>query len=197
MGGLGSGNGGAARRVTYTDECLTLQVGNLGKIKPGSSGSVTWKHGNSLRLSYQQEGQAELSGVLSGSPWSQVISIDFTQTEGVASGRRAWFICSRCGGRCRSLYLRSSTQLFLCRTCQGLRYRSQSLGELDRAYRKESRIARRINPEAGATDFPRRPKGMQRRTYARLLSDWQEADHKRESIISWELVGVARRLGLI
>jgi hypothetical protein len=197
VGGLGSGNGGAPRCVTYTDECLQLKVGNLGKIKPGSSGSAQLRRGSSVSLSCQHEGQIELSGTLDKRPWSQTIELDFTYTDGIATGRRAWFLCLRCNARCRSLYLRTvsegSNLAFLCRKCQRLRYRSQSLGELDRAYRKQSGIARKINPKASATDFPRRPRGMQRRTFDKLWRAWCDADWKREEITTRELVGIALR----
>lgn len=167
MGGLGSGNGGAVRRVAYKDDTPFLRASDLSKIKPGARGSF------------------HLSGVLNGSPWSQEICLDYTQTGGAASGLRAWLLCPRCSSRCHKLYVRHATG-FLCRTCQDLRYRSQSLGELDRAYRKEARIAHKINPKASAMNFPRRPKGMQRRTFDKLQRAWCAADWRRQTVISKE-----------
>jgi hypothetical protein len=85
------------------------------------------------------------------------------------------------------------TGLFLCRPCQGLRYRSQSTGALDRAWIREGRIARKINPDADTTDFPTKPQGMQRRTFEKLRQAWWKADRKREEITTRELVGIVLR----
>jgi hypothetical protein len=176
--------------VAYTRDALSLSVSVIGKVKPGSYGSLSWSSGASL--SYRREDDLlELSGTVKGAPWSQALALDFTQTDGVASGRRVWLSCPQCVSRCRSLYFLGAR--FLCRTCQGLRYRSKSIGELDRAWIREGRIARKINPSAGTTDFPTRPKGMQRRTFEKLYRAWCEADGKREEITTRELVGIALR----
>ena len=72
-------------------------------------------------------------------------------------GRRQWFICLKCGRRCRILYGGSR---FRCRRCHRLSYSSQAESRADRATRAMFKIVRRLDPEENCNDLPPKPKGM-------------------------------------
>jgi hypothetical protein len=78
------------------------------------------------------------------------------------SGRRLWFRCPRCKGRCRVLY---GTWWIACRRCHRLRNLSQREAKEDRATRLK--IVRRLNPDDPdpSNDLPPKPRGMQWTTY--------------------------------
>jgi len=88
-------------------------------------------------------------------------------------GRRPYFICPgavngiACARRVVKLY--GPVRYFLCRRCYRLAHASQSESAWHRALRRENKIRMRLGGEPGrASSFPDRPKGMWRRTYARL-----------------------------
>lgn len=188
MGGLGSGNGGAPRRVMYTRDALKLSVI---RAKVGAKGSASWSNGSAISWGRQEECLVLLAWTRGQKTFHQELALDTTTGSGATCGERLWWLCPDCGERRAALFLRRDR--FACRVCQDLKYRSQSLGELDRAYLKESKIAKKINPEARTTDFPTRPPGMQRRTYRKLWNAWWEADGHREEVATRELVGIARK----
>jgi hypothetical protein len=153
----------------YREGCLT----------PGWSGGWRWTRdgekvatidlraeGDRLHLSYRVR--------IHGGDWQDVI-----ETVGVINiscrfgGTRPYFICPgvvngrACCRRVAKLY--GAGRYFVCRHCYRLSYTSQSESEWDRAVRRASKIRQRLGGEPYARDmFPRRPKGMWRRTYERL-----------------------------
>jgi hypothetical protein len=109
------------------------------------------------------------------------------ETRTYFGGRRLWFRCPRCEGRCRILY---GTWRIACRRCHRLRYLPQRETKEDRATRAMLKIVRRLNPDDPdpCNDLPDKPLGMHWRTYDRLVERY-EAHSDR-----WGLE-IMRRLG--
>lgn len=91
-------------------------------------------------------------------------------------GVRRWFACPCCGRRVALLYLRWGR--FACRPCQRVAYASQSEDELGRLWRKQAKIEARLG------DTWRRPKGMRRRTYERLMDALQDCEERRDTALA-------------
>jgi hypothetical protein len=101
-------------------------------------------------------------------------------------GRRQWFICLKCGRRCRVLY---GGRRFRCRCCHRLSYSSQAETRADRATRAMFKIVRRLDPEEDCNDLPPKPKGMHWRTFNRLVDRYEKYDQQ------WSLEAM-RRFGM-
>jgi hypothetical protein len=101
----------------------------------------------------------------------RVITLEWTAC--TLGGARPWFRCAvtGCGRRCARIYLVGGE--FACRTCQGLAYTSQREDRVQRLMRKADKISERLG---GTVDEPRRPKGMHRRTFRRLVREAREAE---------------------
>lgn len=98
-------------------------------------------------------------------------------------GVRAFFVCPSegCSRRVADLY--AVEGVYRCRACHGLAYRSQQLRPADRARQRRDKIVQRLQMEGGwatlpATFLGTRPKGMWRRTYARLVVEGAEAQNR-------------------
>ena len=98
-------------------------------------------------------------------------------------GSRPWFICPgvvngvHCSRRVALLYL--SQHLFLCRHCHGLTYASRRESKGHAALHTCQRIRRKLGGSANMTKpFPKKPRGMHWRTYARLFFEHEEAQRE-------------------
>jgi hypothetical protein len=82
-------------------------------------------------------------------------------------GRRPWFLCA-CGRRAAKLY-QYGAPVFACRQCCGLAYRSQQEIPRHRAISRAQKLRMRLGGSANLLEpFPKKPRGMYRRTYYRL-----------------------------
>jgi endogenous inhibitor of DNA gyrase (YacG/DUF329 family) len=106
-------------------------------------------------------------------------------TECNFGGCRRWFGCPQCGRRVAVLYLRQRG--FACRRCNRVAYASQSGDEIDRTWRRQSKLERRLS------EHWRRPKGMHSSTYDRIIQSIVECEERRNAAF----VVAAQRLGLI
>lgn len=70
--------------------------------------------------------------------------VTITSTRQHFGGYRRWFRCA-CGRRCATLYLRQ--RALRCRTCSGLRYRSQSLTPARRYEHMAEKLWARVSYE--------------------------------------------------
>jgi hypothetical protein len=100
--------------------------------------------------------------------WRGIVSrIDLVSTAMHFGGRREWFKCPDCGGRARILYGPD----FACRSCQRLNHPSTRQCSRDRAITRAILLRRRLGGDGSLLEpFPRRPKGMKRKTWWRLFA---------------------------
>ena len=193
MGGFGSGRRSSSKPPAESINRLDLaRLRRGGSLKPGTvavqgwscrgkaSGNIgTIAYAETMRLIYRTRGDY--------GTWQDVNEVvSFTWTETRYGGRRQWFCCPGCGGRCRVLFGRD---LFRCRRCHGVRYNSQAETRADRATRAMFKIVNHLDPTAETNQFPRRRKGMHRRTYESLADRYDRLDR------AWA-TEVMRRFGI-
>ena len=191
MGSLGSGNRYRFDKKTTTDKYQAMDIRYLqrnGLLSPGWGFSLSWSRAGrqtgSIRavvyrdhviLSYRHRGGLS-------SEWEAVkepVSLEWTPCN--FGGERPWFVCPGvvnevvCGRRVATLY--GPGKYFLCRHCYELSYESQREHKMHRALRRAQNIRQRLGGSANMMEpFPKRPKGMHKRTYARLLREYEEAE---------------------
>ena len=191
MGGYGSGRPGYRPK---TEQMKRLDLARLRRRGHLSGFPVTlrWSHGG------DSVGSIGLQGKFDGvrlfyrarrddGEWydvDEIIPTVFTPTQ--FGGRRQWFLCLKCGRRCRVLYGGSR---FRCRCCHRLSYSSQAETRADRATRAMFKIVRRLDPGEDCNDLPPKPKGMHWRTYNRLVDRYEKYDQR------WSLEAM-RRFGM-
>ena len=100
--------------------------------------------------------------------WRGIVSnVHLVSTAMHLGGRREWFSCPSCGERAGVLY----GPQFACRSCQRLNYPSTRQCMRDRAITRAVRLRRRLGGDGSLLEpFPRRPKGMKRKTWSRLIA---------------------------
>ena len=143
-------------------------------LTPGNSGSIRWSRGGNETASIGY--RVELEGLrlnyrtrIAGNDWRNVNElIPFEWTDTNFNGRRQWFVCLKCRGRCRVLF---GGSFYRCRKCYQLKYESQYEPSYARATTQRHNIRKRLG-QAGSLDdpFPPKPKGMHWKTYWRLES---------------------------
>lgn len=84
-------------------------------------------------------------------------------------GTRLWFVCPRCGRRCRVMYRETDTnaRAFTCLRCARLVYLSQRLSAADRVELKTGKLLTRL-VEAEPRVYVK-PRGMHQRTFERIV----------------------------
>jgi hypothetical protein len=96
-----------------------------------------------------------------------VSNVHLVSTAMHLGGRREWFSCPCCGERAGVLY----GPAFACRSCQRLNYPSTRQCTRDRAITRAVQLRRQLGGDGSLLEpFPRRPKGMKRKTWWRFLS---------------------------
>jgi len=101
-------------------------------------------------------------------------------------GRRPWFCCPRCGRRVAIVFVSSAVA---CRKCFGIRHQSQNECASDRAIRRIDFLRDKLKWEPGFLNGSQwRPKGMHRKTYSRVLREY-------EALTGYVNVSIAARFG--
>ncbi len=158
MGGYGSGRIG---RRPVTDETLMLPFdqamhGMLRRAltRPGGwSRVLRWSSGRrqiaacGVALIVRDDGGAMmvLSYAIDGETIHDLIRIVFTATP---FGRRPWWVCPGCAGRCLRLY-NPSGRLWRCRRCEGVTYQSSNESDKRLAYDRLMRVVERPVSHSG------------------------------------------------
>lgn len=207
MGGFGSGRPSGFGR-DKVESCRSIDVNRLHKtgcLVPDWCGGWEWKR-DGERVAWismrAEEGCLMLNYNVrsNGEEWQSVEEpVPIVRVPCRVGGTRPYFTCPgvvnglACGRRVVKLY--GSGRYFLCRHCYRLAYASQSEGELDRALRRANKVRMRLGGDPGmASPFPKRPKGMWRRTYERLRDDAFEAEMLADEAFA---IQAARFLGRI
>jgi hypothetical protein len=103
--------------------------------------------------------------------------VPFVYTPTQFGGRRQWLSCLRCSRRVRVLY-GGKGNLFRCRKCHGLVYRSTHQTWSDRADSQADKLALKIcggdRELYDGDEFPAKPKHMRWATYWRLEERFYE-----------------------
>ena len=203
MGGAFSGRNDYATTPTV-EACRSLDVNWMhrqGGLDVGASGSIQWSEGDEqvASLGYRTIGNEESRRVILSytmvDGWTDdserheyPISIETTPCN--FGGERPWFRCpgvvdgEHCRRRVGKLYRPPRGDLYLCRHCYDLGYRSsrESGDPIQKTLRRFQRAQKKLGvgpstPESGSYEdvYPDRPKGMHHSTYEKWLLELDEA----------------------
>lgn len=182
MGGPGSGGWNRTGRGTVED-CPALDVNRLrraGVLAEGWHGLWRWRREDAGTLDATLRGGRERIRIRppvraeeGGPSVEEAIAVLWRPCP--FGGARPAFACPGCQQPARKLYLVHAR--FRCRRCHALTYASQREREHQRARRRVRRLRQRLGVGPGDARLPR-PRGMHRRTHARLtrrIKEWEAA----------------------
>jgi hypothetical protein len=192
-GGMRSGAGRPGYRVKAEHLCRVdvREWARRGYLRSSGAFSWSWHRGDepagSIRVSVHGPAALTLEYTFATGTDRRGVSerVAIVSTACPYGAARQWFACPRCARRVAVLYLRGG--YFACRVCNQVAYASQSGDRLDRLWRRQSKIESRLG------ESWRRPKGMRRRTYERLLEQVVGLEEARDAALA-ELVA---RLGWV
>jgi len=174
-------NAGRPAQHAKVEQCLSLEVGGLAKagILDGRRCDWVWTNTDTgKRLGSIGVQGAHAAVVLSYTFDAQDVweRVAIERTPCHYGGSRPWFNCPRCGARAQNLYFAHGR--FACRSCHGLRYRSQSEDDCGRSWRKQRKLEARLGENW------RRPKGMHKATRTKLLEAIWRCEEVREDALA-------------
>lgn len=164
------------------EHCRRLDVRRWhreGLLRPGTSSAWVWTDAESgerrASIGFSVAAYSvNLSFNLNGEPITQHVPLD--RTPCTYGGVRPWFRCPKCSRRVAVLFLRAAG--FACRRCQRVAYASQSDDPCGRTWRKQSKL------EARLAENLKRPRGMHRQTYERLLAVIWQCEEMRDCLLA-------------
>lgn len=166
-----------------TSDFLTLDVRRLARerlLRPGLTYRWQWHSDPPSTVDVQTEiGAIRLiyKHRRTGEVWQdENRRILLTDTPCFYGGLRQWFLCPRCGRRVAILYLRGGLG---CRHCLRLAYPSQSEDYMDRLWRRQAKIERRLGGEGWL-----KPKGMHWTTFERLHGELRAIEETRDNALA-------------
>jgi hypothetical protein len=180
MGGFGSGRYGGQPTV---ESGLTLDINRLLRqrnIVPGGyrAGSLIWSKvatgeklatiGYEASLLDPDDAWVRLRYSANGDPQDYRVRLATSSCH--FGGRRWWWRCPSSGRRVAKLYLPPGAKKFAARAVYRLAHRSQRGTALDRSHDRQAKLYRKLGADYRVFEQPPppRPKGMHRKTYARL-----------------------------
>ena len=170
MGGLGSTRWAWYNKKTQVEECIKLSISNIkGSLKPRCLTSLTWSQGGekiaNIGLLIQGSGDPEVvwlmySAFRFGSEKKKYEYPVYLQTTPLPwGGHRYWFSCPLkprgiiCGRRVKDLYLPPGYEIFGCRHCYDLTYRSsQEAHSFDSFHRMMAGVMHDFSPHMTPED---------------------------------------------
>jgi hypothetical protein len=205
MGGIGSGRYLRWAGRDTIDQCPQIAIGDIPKVKLlcGEIVSViNWSIGGQSVGGVSVYGGDDFITLKytvaknDNEPERIEQKINLTYTACHLGGSRPWFSCPDCDRR--SGVLINAGELFSCRKCCELPYKSQMESDTDRAARRIRKVQNRL----GNTDwynvldvrFPK-PLGMHWKTYDRIVARAEDPLNKLKSEMSrWGIVDLARMM---
>jgi hypothetical protein len=185
MGGPGSTRWNAETTrpvVEATPQLDVCYLARAGLLEPGATSLLTWRNRGpdvatgALRRSCQH--------IEVRTSWGADLAISVTTTTTSFGGARRWLVCPSCGRRAGVLY--AGGYGFACRGCAHLAYASTRENAMDRALERVQAFHRRLGGTGAVHEPLPRPKGMHRRTYARLLRALSAAESAmRGAVREW------------
>jgi len=191
---LGSSNSGRDRIRPYLGMFLRLGVSDLASFRDGDSRSLRWHSGASI-TAYGTTSGVELRFACDGNPVRQLVNVDRLPCH--FGGTRPMLRCPRCSRRCRWLHLYGAR--FVCRICTRARYWCQTASPDARMTHRIRRLQARLASGEDVNDYdiawiPRRPRGMRRATYQRLVATLEAIIEKYDAHLDAGLLKVIARL---
>lgn len=184
MGGFFSGRRNQGGRQT-TSAFRSIDVRWLqrkGLLKSGAAATLRWSVDGSTLTSLQV--QTEDDQVIFTVKDREAYRVHLDWSKCHLGGARPWFLCPICSRRVALIYCGDT---FACRHCRQLAYASQREVGYVRAVRKMDRLRDKLGWGPGIISGDRsRPKGMHRRTFARLA-----AEH--DGLVSRYVTGMSQR----
>lgn len=207
MGGFGSGRRSGSGRDT-AEACLSIDVNRLhrtGCLRSGWAGGWQWTRDGEKVASIDMRAEHDRLHLsyrarVGGGDWRDVAeTVRIVRMHCRFGGARPYFICPGvvngipCGRRVAKLH--GSGRYFLCRHCYRLAHASQNETVWDRDLRRANKIRQRLGGDPGMlAPFPKRPKGMWRRTYERLRDRVFEADARAEEFFEPRTAALLARI---
>ena len=174
MGGFNSGSHGGKRCTTDMRALDVRKVQRDGLLRPGHSFGWSWTRGGETIASINIKADSDRVTLdyrnrPNGGEWQAMnYPVRLAWTACHYGGQRAWWLCPAvgCGRRVAVLY---GGNVFACRHCQKLAYKSQRVAPNDRATRRADKLRDRLGWQAGILNGAGgKPKGMHWRTFWRL-----------------------------
>jgi hypothetical protein len=177
----GAGRPGWRRKCEQMKRLDIRDLSRRGRLSPGQHFSWSWKLGDEPCGSIGVESftcYLELSytwTTWNDDPRHLRYSIPIERTPCTYGGSRPWFRCSRCNRRCAVIYgVATNDGRFGCRVCMRLAHSSEAESQMDRLWRKQSKI------EARLLDGEIKPKGMRWRTYNQLIDRINQIEQQKD-----------------
>ena len=190
---MGNWNSGRPRVRPHLGMFLWFDVSSVSSVRDGGWTILRWRSGASVGV-YGTRYGVEVRFHKHDDEVRLPVIVDRLACH--FGGTRPLLRCPRCDRRCRKLYLYGSR--FVCRICTRARYWTQAASPDARMTHRIRRLQSRLAPDVDPNDYviewvPRRPRGMRRATYRRLVDRLERVNDKRDAYLEPGLLRVLER----